>query len=193
MKQHLEPALSAVALVRKCLRRAATERQDHNKCLTPTPNLQRGLGVRLALIIAVATLLVCMETAIAQTTHNKLPATCPALNDPYGTDFDWSEISSDDMLEVCLLKLAKNLESPDKMAAWFKEQGFFGVKSHSFEPQQVSLFAHWNLERSGSHAPFNLNWWEFWIEWINRDNLYSAAVIYRNGVPYETTAAYNTK
>ena len=124
--------------------------------------------------------------------NNEDAETCAALNAPDGADFNWDAIESSEMLEACLLELATNVASVDRMARWLREQGFFDVGSGSTVSGQLLLEAHWNIQQSGSDMPFEPNW-PFWVRWLNRSNTYDVSVTYRDGIPTEANASKRTK
>lgn len=124
----------------------------------------------------------CAETG---TTLNG--SSCPAITQPDDTEFDWSKVNSDNELEVCLLELATNLKSPQKMADWLEEQGFSDVGVISTTPDREWLNATWDVETAGSPVPFrdNLNWFD---RQIAKNNNYTVQVVYYNGTPEDTSA-----
>ena len=82
------------------------------------------------------------------------------------TKFDWSKLDSFQKAEVCLYCVADILETPERAAAWFKNQGF--DKYLKVYPENHSQFggarfiASWPFRTHGTASPFE----NFTFRWL---------------------------
>lgn len=120
---------------------------------------------------------------------NETLNSCEALNDPHGSDFDWSAITSDTLLERCLLKLARNLEDVTLMAQWLEAQGFSSVDAVSSTEGRIWLNATWDTVRSGEPVPF-FSARSFIHRLFYQSRNYVVQVVYESGIPTSTSAHY---
>jgi hypothetical protein len=122
-----------------------------------------------------------------------MSSSCPAIKDSSGTDFDWDAVTSNEMFEVCLLELAKNLRSGERMADWLRHQGFYEVSFYSIGiPGKELVWGVWSLERSGSAMPFQPDW-SIVRDWYMKRYTYTVAIEYLDGNPQDTSVGHRTK
>ena len=125
----------------------------------------------------------------SQEEFSKLPSKCRAINDPYGSNFDWKAVTSNEELEACLLKLARNLQHGERMVDWLERQGFHNVSFHSSTPGVAVVNAQWRQTKSGAVMPFEPNF-SLWEHWITKDSSYDISVRYDDGYPHSSSAGH---
>ena len=121
------------------------------------------------------------------------PAKCPALNDPYGSDFDWTAINSNEDLEMCLSELAENLTSIDRMAKGLETQGFTVVENYETGLRGVQvIWAEWDDKQENGAMPFDPDW-SILKEWFLSRYSYAVSIRYTDGKPNRVIAQHQTK
>lgn len=117
---------------------------------------------------------------------------CTALKDPYGENFDWGEVKTNEMLEDCLLELAKNIGSIEGMVGWLSQKGFTVSENHRIiiNGRRV-VWADWGAKNSES-MPFDPNW-SYVRKWYFTGYPYAVSIEYVNEVPWRAIAQHQTK
>ena len=118
---------------------------------------------------------------------------CLALNDAYGSDFDWSVVNSNEDLEACLLALAKKLQSKEAMIRWLRTQGFSNVHAYpTGVDRNEIIWAEWSVEQSGSPMPFKPDW-SLPKVWFMKRYTYAVSVSYNGELAQSANAIHQTK
>lgn len=148
-------------------------------------------------LLALATLSSCSSPASSNPiSHEKvidaMSSDCVAINDPSGSDFDWGAIQTNEMLEECLLKIAKSIASIEGMVIWLSEQGFTVSESYrsSINNRRV-IWAEW-VPREDRVMPFNPRW-SFARRWFFRWYPYAVSIEYEDEIPWRVIAQHQTK
>ncbi|MGM0509419.1 MAG: hypothetical protein ACQERZ_09740 [Fusobacteriota bacterium] len=121
---------------------------------------------------------------------NKESPSCQAIKKPDGSDFNWDTVNSKEEFKDCLIELAKNLQSPERMADWLRKQGFSDVNPHTSSTGRVYLNANWDVEQTGKLMPFKQDL-RFIQAWLLGSTTYIIQIRYDDGDNVDASAHHN--